>query len=374
MDKKTKQSALLVILGAVVFASLMNISSIINIAKNIINLILPIISGLVIAFVLSVPMKWIEKIVCTVCERLKIKPKTKTLNLVSFIMLMLGVALSILLICTMAVPAIISSIESIYLILEEKIPEWLKILNSYNINTEMISDQLESIDLGKIIETLTGGAGKLLNSVVDFSVSIISGISTFGIAFVIAIYVLLSRHKLLRQTKRVLYAHIKTSVADKICRISKLVNDTFKKFLSGQCVEAIILSLLILIAFRIFGLPYAELIAVLTGFFAFIPYVGAFLACFIGALLTLISFPEKAIVCIVVYIVVQFVENQFIYPHVVGNSVGLSPLWTLIAALIGGNLFGPLGMIFFIPLSSVIYSLIRENTGKNLKKKSITIE
>lgn len=185
---------------------------------------------------------------------------------------------------------------------------------------------------------------------------------------------LLSRHKLLRQTKRVLYAHIKTSVADKICRISKLVNDTFTKFLSGQCVEAIILSLLILISFRIFDLPYAELIAVLTGFFTFIPYVGAFLACFIGALLTLISFPEKAIVCIVVYIVVQFVENQFIYPHVVGNSVGLSPLWTLIAALIGGNLFGPLGMIFFIPLSSVIYSLIRENTGKNLKKKSITIE
>lgn len=179
MDKKTTQSALFVILGAVVFASLMNISSIINIAKNIINLILPIISGLVIAFVLSVPMKWIEKIVCTVCERLKIKPKSKTLNLVSFIMLMLGVALSILLICTMAVPAIISSIESIYLILEEKIPEWLEILNSYNINTEMISDQLESIDLGKIIETLTGGAGKLLNSVVDFSVSIISGISTF---------------------------------------------------------------------------------------------------------------------------------------------------------------------------------------------------
>ena len=135
-------------------------------------------------------------------------------------------------------------------------------------------------------------------------------------------------------------------------------------------MEAILLGCLIVLAFSLFRLPYAGLTGFLTSLFAFVPYVGAFASCFIGALLTLLAAPSKVLLCVLVYLAVQFIENQFIYPHVVGNSVGLSPLWTLIAALLGGKMFGLPGIIFFIPLVAVIYSLVRENTNRKLKKQA----
>lgn len=123
------------------------------------------------------------------------------------------------------------------------------------------------------------------------------------------------------------------------------------------------------VSFSIFRLPYAGLVAVLTAVCAFIPYIGAFVSCVTGALLTLIYDPSKVILCVIVYSVVQFIENQFIYPHVVGNSVGLSALWTLLAALIGGKLFGLVGILFFIPLTAVIITLVEESTDKRIAKK-----
>ena len=117
-------------------------------------------------------------------------------------------------------------------------------------------------------------------------------------------------------------------------------------------------------------MPYAGLIGFLTALFAFIPYVGAFASCAIGAFLTLLAAPDQAIPCVIVYLVVQFVENQFIYPHVVGSSVGLSALWTLIAALVGGNLFGVVGIVFFIPIVAVLYELFREWTNARLAARA----
>ena len=144
-------------------------------------------------------------------------------------------------------------------------------------------------------------------------------------------------------------------------------------FFSGQCIEAVILGLLIFIAFTVFRLPYANLIAVLTAILSFIPYIGAFASCFIGALLIVMVDPWKGLLSIVVYQVVQFIENQFIYPRVVGGSVGLAPLWTLSAALIGGNLFGAIGMIFAIPVTAVLYVLLKDDANRRLQRKKIDI-
>ena len=198
--------------------------------------------------------------------------------------------------------------------------------------------------------------------------------ATIGISIVIMFYMLVSKKELQRQGRKLMYAYLKKEVAEKIEYIIELTYDTFSKFLSGQCLEAVILGSLIFIAFTIFRLPYAGLIAILTAIFSFIPYIGAFLACGIGVVLTLIASPQQAIMCFIVYQVVQFIENQFIYPYVVGNSVGLSPLLTLLAVLIGGNMFGVVGMIFFIPFVAVIYTLLRENTNKKLKQKNIKIQ
>ena len=139
-------------------------------------------------------------------------------------------------------------------------------------------------------------------------------------------------------------------------------------------MEAVILGTMFVIAMSIFKMPYAGLIGVMTAILSFIPYIGAFLSCAIGALLVLLLSPSKVILFIIVFQVAQFIENQFIYPHVVGNSVGLSALWTLVAVLVGGNFFGILGMIFFIPLTAVIYNLVSGNVNRRLKEKQISIE
>ena len=153
--------------------------------------------------------------------------------------------------------------------------------------------------------------------------------------------------------------------------IAKLSHYTYAKFLSGQCVEVLILGTLIFLSFSIFRIPYAGLTAVLTAAFAFVPYIGAFLSCAIGMLLTLLAEPNKVILCLIVYQAAQFVENQFIYPHVVGSSVGLSPFWTLLAVLLGGKMFGVLGIIFFIPLMAVISQLLHENIEHRLAVRKL---
>ena len=168
----------------------------------------------------------------------------------------------------------------------------------------------------------------------------------------------LGRRALGRQCRGFLCAYFKKPMAERICHVAKLTHDTYTKFFSGQCIEVLILGTMIFLAFSVFRIPYAALTAALTAAFAFVPYIGAFASCLIGVLLTLMAVPEKAILCFIVYQIVQFIENQFIYPHVVGSSVGLSPLWTLLAALLGGKLFGIIGIVFFIPLAAVISQLL----------------
>lgn len=199
----------------------------------------------------------------------------------------------------------------------------------------------------------------MIGSVVDLASSTVSVTVNAVFAIVIMFYVLLGRRELSKQSRGFLYAYCKEMTANRICRIAKLTHDTYAKFFSGQCIEVLILGTLIFLAFSVFRIPYAALTAVLTAAFAFIPYIGAFASCLIGVLLTLLAAPEKAILCFLVYQVVQFIENQFIYPHVVGGSVGLSPLWTLLAALLGGKLFGIIGIVFFIPLAAVISQLLQ---------------
>ena len=213
---------------------------------------------------------------------------------------------------------------------------------------------------------LNFGLGSIATSVFAAARSTVSVMSSCVFAFVIAVYVLASKRTLGRQANRVMDAHLSPRHVSRIRHVASLATDTYSKFLSGQCLEACILGTLIFIAFSIVRLPYAGLIGFLTALFAFVPYVGAFASCAIGAFLTLLASPEHAVLCVIVYLAVQFVENQFIYPHVVGSSVGLSALWTLIAALVGGKLFGIVGIVFFIPIVAVLYELFRQWTNARL--------
>ncbi|MBP3627775.1 MAG: AI-2E family transporter [Clostridia bacterium] len=369
MDKKLKHNFLLVAFGVALYAILMNIGAVYNLLGNILKLILPVVIGFVLAFILNVPMKGFEKLFFKLSKKLKKQPKKKLISIISLCLTLICVIFVIAIIATMLIPELISSIESLYKLIVKKTPEWIAMLKSYDIDTTKISEWLSSLNFETLIGKITNSAGTIITSVVGFASSAVSGVSQFLISIIISIYILLSKDKLSGQIKILMDAHLKKKTADKIYHICRLINDTYSKFLSGQCIEACILGVLIFISFSIFRIPYASLIGVLTAVCAFVPYIGAFASCFIGAFLILLVNPSQVIICVIVYLVVQFIENQFIYPNVVGNSVGLSPLWTLIAVLIGGSLMGLFGMIFFIPLCAVLLTLLKEHTNRVIEKK-----
>ncbi|MEE1184640.1 MAG: AI-2E family transporter [Acutalibacteraceae bacterium] len=369
MDKKLKHNFLLVAFGVALYAILMNIGAVYNLLGNILKLSLPVVIGFVLAFILNVPMKGFEKLFFKLSEKLKKEPKKKLISIISLCLTLICVIFVIAIIATMLIPELVSSIESLYKLIVKKTPEWIAMLKSYDIDTTKISEWLSSFNFETLIGKITNSAGTIITSVVGFASSAVSGVSQFLISIIIAIYILLSKDKLSSQIKILMDAHLKKKTADKIYHICRLINDTYSKFLSGQCIEACILGVLIFISFSIFRMPYASLIGVLTAVCAFVPYIGAFASCFVGAFLILLVNPSQVVICVIVYLVVQFIENQFIYPNVVGTSVGLSPLWTLIAVLIGGSLMGLFGMIFFIPLCAVLLTLLKEHTNRVIEKK-----
>ena len=324
---------------------------------------------MIVAFVLNVPVKGFETLYSRLFRKINFQPKNGPLVMLSLLSTLACIVLIVILVSTMVVPQLISSVRSVYLTIQTRSPQWIAFLSEYGFDTTWITKQLSSlslsqIDVEHIVQNVLTGAGNFLSSALGIATSTISIIVNCFFSLVIALYILLSKKTLGRQCKKLLYVHVRKPIADCIYHVATLISKTYSKFLSGQCIEAIILGVLIFISFTIFRIPYAVLIAVLTGVLSFIPYIGAFFACFIGAVLVLMVNPLQALLSIIVYQVVQFIENQFIYPHVVGGSVGLAPLWTLVAVLIGGNLFGILGMIFFIPLVAVLYQLVKEYTNK----------
>ena len=371
MDKKTKNYMLLIAFAVVIYAAATNLGSVLAFLGKLVSLVLPLIIGLILAFVLSVPMNGFEKLLGNLFKNAKFPAKEKLLPVLSFVLTIASVLLIAVLAVTLLIPELVNSIRGVAEQVQLKLPQWMAVLNSYNIDTQQMTDWLNSINMEGLISTLTGSAGFVLDSVLNISTTIVSVVINGGLGLVIMVYVLLSRKTLKRQCRRVLYTYLSREKADGIVHVLSLIYQTYAKFFSGQCLESCILGSLIFIAFSIARLPYAGLVAVLTGICAFIPYVGSFISCSIGALLTLLSNPAQALLCIVVYLVVQFVENQFIYPTVVGNSVGLPPLFTLLAVMLGGKLFGIIGMIFFIPLMAVVYALVREDVQRRDVRKPI---
>lgn len=371
MDKKSKNTLLIIALAIVMYAAAMNLGVVLSYLGKLITLVLPLIIGLVLAFVLSVPMNSFERLLRRLFAGSKKPVPEKLVTVLSFFLTVSAVLCIAVLVVTMLIPELISSAKGVAEQIQQKLPQWLALLSSYNIDTQKINEWVNSIKLENLLSTLTGSAGFVLDSVLNISTTIVSVLINGGLGVVIMVYVLLTRKTLVRQCRRVLFAYVPRERAEHISHVAGLVYQTFSKFFSGQCLESCILGSLIFIAFSIARLPYAGLIAVLTAICAFVPYVGSFISCSIGVLLTLLSSPAQALLCIAVYLAVQFVENQFIYPNVVGNSVGLPPLFTLLAVMLGGKLFGLMGMIFFIPIMAVVYALVREDVQLRDQRKPI---
>lgn len=378
-DQKTRRALFLIAFGVCLYAAMMHLDVVLGALSAAVDIFFPVLLGLGFAFVLNVPVSGMERLLHRAVGLLPEgrRPGEGAITMASIALVLIAIAGVAVLGVTMLVPELIASARTVAPLLAERLPEIEESLAANGVDVEKLAQFFQGAGASSATAAAGSGAQGLLNlglgsiasSVFAAARSTVSVLSSSVFAFVIAIYVLASKCTLGRQVNRVMDAHLAPGHAARIRHVASLATDTYSKFLSGQCLEACILGTLIFLAFSLFRLPYAGLIGFLTALFAFVPYVGAFASCAIGAFLTLLASPEHALLCVIVYLAVQFIENQFIYPHVVGSSVGLSALWTLIAALVGGKLFGIVGIVFFIPIVAVLYELFRQWTNARLAER-----
>ena len=284
MDKQTKRILCYIAFGVGLFALLNNLGSVWAVVKTGASFLVPVFGGLLVAFILSVPMKGFENLLLRLLPKDR-RPRETALQAAGLLLTLLSVVVVLVLAFTLVIPEIARSVRTIADLVVQEWPSWMEYLDEQGFNTSQLSARTEALDVDALLQSLSGSAGALLGSIMDTSASILSGLANAGIALVIAVYLLLSRRSLARKSKKLLYAYLAKPHADRVCHIAGLVQTAYTKFLSGQCIEACILGVLIFLAFSAFGLPYAGLIGFLTAISAFIPYVGAFVACVIGALL-----------------------------------------------------------------------------------------
>ncbi len=368
MEKRMKQNLLLVVVGVGLFAALMNLSVVLRFMEKVTGLILPVVIGGILALFFNVPMTGIEKRLRRILEKRKKKYSDQFYRGISFVFTLVCIALVLTLVFTLLIPELVSSVKGLYLLIEARLPQWIDYLESLDPEAQWLEEMLEGINLEKIMERLGSGANQFLERVVSTVSSVANTVVTAAFGLIISIYITLGKEWVCRHARKLAYAYLKPAWAENILHISRTFSRSFTNFLSGQCTEAVILGTLMFAAFTIFKLPYGSLVGVLTAVCAIIPYVGAFLSGGTSVLLSLLISPALAVRCLVVYVIVQFIENQLIYPRVVGGSVGLPPLYTLIAAMIGGKLFGIIGIIFFIPLMAVVVELVKEDARKRLSR------
>ena len=237
---------------------------------------------------------------------------------------------------------------------------------------------LEHLDWTSLLQQAGDLMGDSLSTIFGSAVSavgnVISGVWSVFVSLVFCFYCLGNKEQLARQGGRILYAVLPERWADEIIRIFRLTNSTFSNFFSGQCLEVCILGSMFAVTMTVFRMPYVSLVSVLVAVTAFIPIVGAWIGCVFGAFFILVNDPLQAVGFVVMFLVLQQIENNLVYPRVVGTSVGLPSMWTLFSVSIGGKLMGVAGMVLMIPMVSVIYTLIGDYTGKLVRKKGIAPE
>lgn len=381
LDKETiRKLQGLIVFTLVILVGLLKFNVVLDAAGFVLHILFPFLLGGAIAFVLSVPMNRIDKrLFGKAKEGSKLDKASAPLSLVITLVLVLAI---LSLVVIVVLPELAGTIAMLGKTLPEKVPVLLKKVELlFDNNPELILyiEKLEaSLNWEEILNQLVTffrvGANTMLDSTISVATGIVSGVGTFFIAFVFACYILLQQPFLKRQMTKLFFAYLKEKQAHEVLRICSLTYRTFSNFLTGQCMEAVILGVMFFIAMTIFRFPFALLVGVLISFTALIPIFGAFIGCGIGAFLILTVDPKQALFFVIMFLIIQQIEGNLIYPKVVGGSIGLPAIWVLAAVSLGGSLFGVVGMLVFIPIVSVLYTLLKENVKKRLDEKQIKIE
>ncbi len=378
IDKKLMHRIFGLIAGCIVFAWLiLDTARATLLFDRIWELIAPFVAGAGIAFVFNVPLRAIE----AQLEGMKKEGLRRTF---AILLTLLCLVLVIMFVFELLIPQLRLTIAS----LSAKIPAFIdrtaqKLMVLVADNPELgtwIQEtfNLQSLDWASIVKDMLAWAGNQISAVMGSAVNVIGNVTTglvnTVIAVVFALYCLGNKEILARQGRRLLYSLLPERISDEIIRVMRLTNVTFSNFISGQCLEAVILGCLFAVVMAILKLPYIPLVSVIIAVTALIPVVGAFVGCIVGAFFILVNDPLQAVTFIAMFLVLQQLENNLIYPRVVGTSIGLPGMWVLVSVTIGGELMGVAGMLVMIPLASVLYTLAHEFTAARLEARGIPEE
>lgn len=374
---KEKRKAIRTILAIIIFTVLFiyfvyHTHVITGLLSRIINLIFPFLLGCAIAFVINIPMRGIENSLFKNPEGKLYKSKRAISMALAYIVMLV----ILVLVMFVVVPEIAETVKAV----KDKTPGFVKSVQEWaqkNISqyTELV-DAISKfeVDFEAIGSIFKKNGTTILSTTVNIFSSIINIVVNVSIGFVFSLYILSQKETLGRQTKMVLYACCKENVADEFMVFGKIANTTFSKFFTCQFREGIIIGAMFALSMAIFRMPFPITIGVLIGFTALIPVFGAFFGLFIGCFMILVDTPGMLIWFVVLFFTLQFIENNFIYPKLVGGDVGLSAIWVLLAVVVGGDLMGVVGMFVFIPLVSVIYAYVRSIIYRKLKTKQINVD
>ena len=375
IDKKTMRNLFLCVMGGIIlYWLIMDTQRVSMLVANLWRLMAPFAVGTTIAFIFNVPLRAVEK-------ELNFIHNEGLRRTVSILVTLFLFGTVIAFVMFLLVPQVTLTVQSIV----NRLPDFImretnKLMTFLDENPELRDwvleyTNLENIDwpsfIQKIITFISERISKVFDGAFSAIGSVTNGIFNAFLSIVFAFYVLSRKEILSRQGRRLMYALFSEKTADQIIRITRLTNTTFSNFISGQCLEAVILGSLFAVAMAILKLPYIALVSVIISVTALVPLVGAFVGCGLGCMFILVESPMQALTFLVLFLVLQQVEGNMIYPRVVGTSIGLPGMWVLVALSVGGELFGVAGMLVMIPLASVMYALLGEFTQQRLDSRNI---
>lgn len=375
IEKKTVWRIFLCVLGCIAFYWVLHETDRVkSVWKMVSDIFAPFVLGGVLAFILNVPMRAIE-------NWIKFVKSEKLRRVLAILLTMVAIGVVVAGVVGLIIPQINDTLEQLL----GQLPGFFSRLYSNVMDfleerpelMEWVAENigLEKLNWSGIVEKAATWVGDSISTIFSGAVTAVTNV--FGVVFnavvaiVFSLYCLAQKETLARQGRKVIYAIAKEHVADEVVRILRMTNSAFSNFLTGQCLEALILGLLFVPAMAIAKMPYIPLICVLIAVTALVPLVGAFVGCILGAFFILVSNPMQAVVFVIMFLLIQQFEGNVIYPRVVGGSIGLPGMWVLLAVAVGGGLMGVVGMFLMVPVASVVYTLIREYTQKKLDKRII---
>ena len=371
--KHVIQLVLVIITFTVLLIYLVNhMSAIGGFFRTLFSILFPFLIGCGIAFVLNIPMRGIERALFKDENKKIYKFKRPISMVLTYISALLFMALVIFVV----VPEVATTLGKVKDLLPGFVNRVKDIAISYTKKYPEVTKQIMEIepDYDKLTSMFTSRGGEIMSATVSIFSSVIGVIINACVGIVFSAYILAQKEQLGRQCKLVLYALMKEKNADEWMVFGKIANTTFSKFFTGQFREAIILGVMFMVAMAIVGIDYPLTIGVLIDFTALIPVFGAFIGLFIGCFLILVVAPGKVLWFVALFFILQFIENYFIYPKLVGGDIGLPAIWVLLAVLVGGDLMGVVGMLIFIPLASVLYAYFRSIVYRRIKHRNINVD